>query len=105
LSLLALCTVDDFQVSRQPGSRRPPCDTLFDTFVNIATDEGEHVKTVIACQDYSEEYGMAVVSPHVQSDDAQNRRMNLTPAQLEALEDDKRTLWKKWSIQVNNEWR
>lgn len=104
--MLLLGTVDDFQVSREPGSRRPPCDTLLDVFTNIATDEGEHVKTMIACQDYSEEYGTAVVSPHLMYDnELQNQRMSLTPAQLEAIEDDKRSLWKKWSVRVNNEWR
>ena len=44
---------DDFQVSKKPKSRRPPCATLYDVFKNIAEDEGEHVKTMQACMDYS----------------------------------------------------
>lgn len=54
---------DEFQVSRAPGSRRPPCDTLYDVFANIVVDEGEHVSTMKACQRYAED-GPAVVSPH-----------------------------------------
>ncbi|KAG7351391.1 alternative oxidase-domain containing protein [Nitzschia inconspicua] len=97
---------DDFQVSRAPGSRRPPCETLLETFINIATDEGEHVKTMIACQNYSDGYGTTVVSPHLQFDKgAENTKIDLTSEQLEAIEDEKRALWKEWSAQVNNEWR
>lgn len=54
---------DEFQVSRPPGTRRPPCDNLYDVFSNICDDEGEHVKTMQACQDYAE-VGSLVVSPH-----------------------------------------
>jgi hypothetical protein len=54
---------DEFQVSREPGSRRPPCENLYDVFVNICEDEGEHVKTMVACQDYTK-VGTLVVSPH-----------------------------------------
>ncbi|KIZ07729.1 Alternative oxidase 4 [Monoraphidium neglectum] len=46
---------DSFQTSQatveQP--RRPSVNTLHDVFLNIAADEGEHVKTMRACQDYS----------------------------------------------------
>lgn len=31
--------------------RRPKCETLYDTFVNIRDDEGEHVHTMVACHD------------------------------------------------------
>ena len=93
---------DDFQVSRQPGSRRPPCDSLLDVFINIATDEGEHVKTMQACQAYAD-YGTAVVSPHLRFDNnGQNRLMDLTPEQLEAIENNKRQLWIKWSEDMNS---
>lgn len=33
--------------------QRPKCDTLFDVFSNIRDDEGEHVKTMRACQEGS----------------------------------------------------
>jgi len=31
--------------------RRPPCDTLYDVFINIRDDEAEHVVTMKACAD------------------------------------------------------
>ncbi|CAJ1922711.1 unnamed protein product [Cylindrotheca closterium] len=55
---------DDFQVSKKAGSRRPSCDTLYDVFQNICEDEAEHVKTMVACQDYAR-VGKLVESPHV----------------------------------------
>jgi len=42
---------DEFQTSRRPGERRPVVETLYDVFSNIRDDEGEHVKTMNACQD------------------------------------------------------
>jgi hypothetical protein len=36
---------------------------LYDVFANICEDEGEHVKTMQACQDYAR-VGALVVSPH-----------------------------------------
>lgn len=33
--------------------RRPDCNNLLDVFNNIKDDEGEHVKTMTACRDYS----------------------------------------------------
>jgi hypothetical protein len=54
---------DDFQVSRTPGSRRPPCENFYDVFTNICGDEAEHVKTMQACQDYAK-VGAMVLSPH-----------------------------------------
>eukprot|EP01024_Parvocaulis_polyphysoides_P042826 TRINITY_DN39091_c1_g1_i1.p3 TRINITY_DN39091_c1_g1~~TRINITY_DN39091_c1_g1_i1.p3 ORF type:complete len:146 (-),score=16.54 TRINITY_DN39091_c1_g1_i1:465-902(-) len=42
---------DEFQTSRVREPRRPACNNLYDTFVNIRDDEGEHVKTMKACQD------------------------------------------------------
>ena len=43
---------DEFQTS-QVEPRKPKCDTLYDVFVNICDDEGQHVKTMKACQDLS----------------------------------------------------
>lgn len=81
---------DDFQVGKEVGTRRPPCDTLFDVFKNICEDEAEHVKTMAACQDYAR-VGKLVVSPHL--------------AAVVAGEDDpeKRNLWKKWAEDLNEE--
>lgn len=49
---------DDFQTARwAPGDkRRPPAANLYDVFRNIRDDEGEHVKTMVACQDRSVEF-------------------------------------------------
>ena len=55
---------DDFQVSKDAGTRRPKCDNLYDVFKNICEDEAEHVKTMAACQDYAR-IGKLVESPHV----------------------------------------
>ena len=45
---------DEFQTSRgRTSPRNPPCDNLYDVFCNIRDDEGEHVKTMAACQDSS----------------------------------------------------
>lgn len=41
---------DEFQTNRVPESRRPKVDNLYDVFVNIREDEGEHCKTMHACQ-------------------------------------------------------
>eukprot|EP01023_Acetabularia_acetabulum_P055015 TRINITY_DN628_c0_g2_i1.p2 TRINITY_DN628_c0_g2~~TRINITY_DN628_c0_g2_i1.p2 ORF type:complete len:146 (-),score=30.27 TRINITY_DN628_c0_g2_i1:177-614(-) len=42
---------DEFQTSQVREPRRPACNNLYDTFVNVRDDEGEHVKTMKACQD------------------------------------------------------
>lgn len=94
-------------MGRKPGSRRPPCDTLYDVFRNvrrafgdvgglpltrpcaqIAEDEGEHVKTMKACMDYST-LGKIVVSPHAEFDSTVTMK-------------EKRELWKKWSQEINS---
>lgn len=41
---------DEFQSCGIPETRRPKVDNLYDVFVNIRDDEGEHVKTMVACQ-------------------------------------------------------
>uniref|UniRef100_A0A0G4HAL7 Ubiquinol oxidase n=1 Tax=Chromera velia CCMP2878 TaxID=1169474 RepID=A0A0G4HAL7_9ALVE len=42
---------DSFQNPQKAGRRRPSCESLFDVFQNICEDEGEHVKTMIACEE------------------------------------------------------
>lgn len=74
---------DDFQVSKPAGTRRPPCDNLYDVFKNISEDEGEHVKTMQACQDYAK-VGLVVVSPHAAAG----------PGVSEA---EKRKTWREWA--------
>jgi ubiquinol oxidase len=78
---------DDFQVSKKPKTRKPPCDNLYDVFKNICIDESEHVKTMKACKDYSRVGGM-MVSPHFQ-----------TVEQI--VSDRKRDAWLNWSEEVN----
>ncbi|KAG1680404.1 hypothetical protein FOA52_015495 [Chlamydomonas sp. UWO 241] len=43
----------EFQTSEEGARRRPKCASLYDVFCNIRDDEGEHVKTMRACQDMS----------------------------------------------------
>jgi len=80
---------DDFQM-RTPGTRRPPCDSLLDVFQNICEDEGEHVKTMRACQEYAVQ-GTPVVSPH--------KEQATEPTPMTASE--KRKLWQSWAAAVN----
>lgn len=42
---------DDFQSCRDPGSRRPVINNLYDVFLNIRNDEAEHFKTMVQAQD------------------------------------------------------
>ena len=81
---------DDFQVSRRPRTRRPPCDTLYDVFKNISEDEAEHVKTMRACMDYSL-VGDIVVSPHL------NTEADWIVSDIDA----QRQAWLDWSEDVN----
>jgi ubiquinol oxidase len=82
---------DDFQVSRTAGARRPPCDNLYDVFKNICDDETEHVKTMIACQEYARS-GTLIVSPH-----AGFQERTATEPELEV----KRRNWKEWAESIN----
>lgn len=50
--LTCCCCATGPQV-RTAQPRTPTCDTLHDVFINIRDDEGEHVKTMAACQDFS----------------------------------------------------
>ena len=43
--------LDDFQSCREPGSRRPIINNLYDVFFNIRNDEAEHFFTMIQAQD------------------------------------------------------
>ncbi|CAN4114688.1 unnamed protein product [Withania somnifera] len=50
---------DEFQTSREPNTRRPKIDNLYDVFMNIRDDEAEHCKTMKACQTHG-----SLCSPH-----------------------------------------
>lgn len=84
---------DDFQVSKEAGTRRPPCDTLYDVFRNICDDEAEHVKTMVACQDYAR-LGKLIVSPH-----ATMPEKAWPPSDVEL--EKRRSNWKEWADSIN----
>ena len=70
------------------GSRRPPCDNLYDVFVNICDDEWEHVRTMRACQDYANK-GVPVYSCHE------------NPKEKEEITVNDRDKWIEWSRRIN----
>ncbi|KAK1273966.1 hypothetical protein QJS04_geneDACA008061 [Acorus gramineus] len=55
---------DEFQTDREPYTRRPKIENLYDVFVNIRDDEAEHCKTMKACQTHGN-----LRSPHDSKDD------------------------------------
>lgn len=55
---------DEFQTSRNPCSRRPKIENLYDVFINIRDDEAEHCKTMKACQTHGN-----LRSPHSSLED------------------------------------
>lgn len=81
------------------GSRRPPCDTLLDVFKNICEDEGEHVKTMRACQEYCV-YGRPIISPHLSASNEQGLKDYILEREAD---DEKRRKWKQWASEVNDE--
>jgi ubiquinol oxidase len=83
---------DDFQM-RAPGSRRPPCDSLLDVFQNICDDEGQHVDTMRACQNYAA-VGTRLVSPHLDNGASGEAAVD---AEL------KREHWNQWASGINEE--
>ncbi len=50
------------QTSHPLAARRPQIENLYDVFVAIRDDEGEHVKTMVACQQPDAQEGFK--SPH-----------------------------------------
>ena len=55
----------------------------------LIPDEAEHVKTMIACQDYAR-LGKLVVSPHLSES-----------KEVEKDLDSKRGQWKEWAVSIN----
>ncbi|KAH7289169.1 hypothetical protein KP509_31G061500 [Ceratopteris richardii] len=66
---------DEFQTNQVPNSRRPKVDNLYDVFINIRDDEGEHCKTMLACQTPGR-----LTSPHAitenNGNDVENRALH-----------------------------
>lgn len=70
---------DEFQTSIRPESRRPKVDNLYDVFINVRDDEGEHVKTMIACQ--QPQALLTFTSPHSQVLEIENAEALLSAAE------------------------
>jgi hypothetical protein len=62
---------------------------LYDVFTNICEDEGEHVKTMQACQDYAR-VGALVVSPHATA-------VEKGKTAGSADEEQRRKRWSEWA--------
>mmetsp|Transcript_27790 Transcript_27790/g.46681 ORF Transcript_27790/g.46681 Transcript_27790/m.46681 type:complete len:429 (+) Transcript_27790:109-1395(+) len=109
---------DDFQVTRAPGTRRPPCDNMYDVFKNILDDEAEHVNTMRACQEYCISGDRNVVSPFLQ--DPQEQQMQQMQQERGGRDDSLSTPsitgttttvttttgrqdWNDWAKEVNEE--
>ena len=75
--------------------RRPPCESLYDTFRNIADDEWEHVKTMVCCQDYGQLEELGIGTESVDEDD-----LDADPRVRFAKEN--RKSWNKWAEAVNS---
>lgn len=78
---------DEFQTSMEYDSclRRPVIETLYDVFVNIRDDEGEHVKTMIACQKPNAQKELKSPNTSAQA----GERVDLPPVTTEEFEDAK----------------
>lgn len=53
---------DEFQTSHPIAERRPKIENLYDVYVAIRDDEGEHIKTMVACQQSDAQ--LTFKSPH-----------------------------------------
>lgn len=73
---------DEFQTSRTPNSRRPKIENLYDVFLNIRDDEGEHCKTMKACQTHGN-----LRSPHSNSSDPCDAECAVPAADCEGFVD------------------
>jgi sugar phosphate isomerase/epimerase len=62
---------------------------MYDVFKNISEDEAEHVKTMIACQDYAR-VGKLIVSPHLTYSEETEENI-----------EEKRKNWKDWADSLN----
>ncbi|KAL8151257.1 hypothetical protein V2J09_021065 [Rumex salicifolius] len=75
---------DEFQTSRQPHSRRPKIENLYDVFLNIRDDEAEHCKTMKACQTHGN-----LRSPHSSMEDEEEEDQSgcVAPQDCEGIVD------------------
>jgi ubiquinol oxidase len=71
---------DEFQTSIRSELRRPKVDNLYDVFINVRDDEGEHVKTMVACQQPQELFPF--VSPHSRVLESENTEVALMVAKV-----------------------
>jgi hypothetical protein len=89
-------------VDRQPGSRRPPCNTLYDVFSNIRDDEMEHVSTMKACQEYAT-LGVKVISPHEKYLEQVNTNSPSNNNNNNNNNNNSRKKWIEWADTINEE--
>ena len=75
---------DEFQTARVAETRRPKVDNLYDVFVAIRDDEGEHVKTMVACQ--QPDAPVSLRSPHALAFATMEMQTVLTTATPETVE-------------------
>ncbi|KAK8965584.1 hypothetical protein KSP40_PGU011953 [Platanthera guangdongensis] len=73
---------DEFQTSRTPNSRRPKIENLYDVFLNVRDDEGEHCKTMKACQTHGN-----LRSPHSNAGSPQDVECAVPTADCEGFVD------------------
>ncbi|KAK8965484.1 hypothetical protein KSP40_PGU010583 [Platanthera guangdongensis] len=73
---------DEFQTSRTPNSRRPKIENLYDVFLNVRDDEGEHCKTMKACQTHGN-----LRSPHSNAGSPQDVECAVHTADCEGFVD------------------
>ena len=72
---------DEFQTGKFPEERRPRIKSLYDVFVNIRDDEGEHIKTMVRCQQPNAK--TILKSPH--SKEAEVMLKKSQPEEAEAI--------------------
>lgn len=76
---------DEFQTNRVPASRRPKVENLYDVFVNIREDEGEHCKTMRACQTPGNLHSPHSISPEVEGVMDSVKECMLSPAECSGI--------------------
>ncbi|KAK4534132.1 hypothetical protein CDCA_CDCA01G0157 [Cyanidium caldarium] len=77
---------------------RPPVASLYDVFVNIRDDEDEHVRTMVACQDYDKVARLSS-SPHLRQVAKESAEIGDGSGHLPG--EASRSAWKAWADRVN----
>lgn len=80
---------DAFQTSQAQAvqPRRPKVNSLYDVFINIRDDEGEHVATMAACQDYTVAAELAAIKER-QADEVEEEALARAKATAAEAEDE-----------------